>query len=445
MTRGEGARRIAYHVLVDYSRKDAYLNVLLSSYLAGSPLERRDRALVTEIVQGTVRMKLALDWAIRCFSNREPDSLDPRVLWVLRMFAYQVMFTSVPDYAACDLAANLTRREIGEAAVGYVNGVLRALVRGRDRIEWPDREREPSRYLEVRLSHPRWVVDMWREELGLEQAESLCTADNVQPPLSLRCNLLKTNREEVAGSLAAGGVEVEPGPLAPEALLVKGSGPPLELEEYKGGLFSVQDQGSMVVGHAVAPRPGMRVLDMCAAPGGKANHLAELMENIGSVIALDINPGRLRLVEETALRLGNTIIETRAVNSTGASREVEGTFDRVLVDAPCTGLGTLARRPDARWRKAPGDVERLATLQRSLLAEGAKMVEPGGRLVYSTCTISRRENQEVVCSFMESDDRFEPVEFGGLETRDPAAPFAQLLPGRDGCDGVFIAALRRRA
>ena len=171
MTRGEGARRIAYHVLVDYSRKDAYLNVLLSSYLAGSPLERRDRALVTEIVQGTVRMKLALDWAIRCFSNREPDSLDPRVLWVLMMFAYQVMFTSVPDYAACDLAAKLTRREIGEAAVGYVNGVLRALVRGRDRIEWPDRERDPSRYLEVRLSNPRWVVDMWREELGLEQAE----------------------------------------------------------------------------------------------------------------------------------------------------------------------------------------------------------------------------------------------------------------------------------
>ncbi len=443
--RGEGARRLAYHVLVDYDRRDAYLNVFLSSNLARSSLERRDRALVTEIVQGTVRMKLALDWAIGCFSSREPDSLDPRVLWMLRMFAYQIMFTSVPDYASCDLAANLTRREIGQAAVGYVNGVLRALVRGRDRIEWPDREREPARYLEVRLSHPRWVVDMWLGEFGFEQAESLCIADNVKPALSLRCNLLKTTREELAGSLAAGGIEVEPGLLAPEALLIKGSGSPLEMEEYKGGLFSIQDQGSMLIGRAVAPQPGMRVLDLCAAPGGKANHIAELMNNVGSVIAVDINPGRLRLVEQAALRLGNTIIETSALDSTQVSGKVKGTFDRVLVDAPCTGLGTLARRPDARWRKAAGDVERLAALQRSLLTEGAKLVEPGGLLVYSTCTISRRENQEVVFSFMESDDRFEPVDCGGLETGGDVSPFAQFLPGRDGCDGTFIAALKRRA
>ena len=443
--RGEDARRLAYRVLVDYDRRDAYLNVLLSSCLDSSSLDRRDRALVTEIVQGTVRMKLALDWAIGRFSSRELNSLDPRVLWVLRMSAYQVLFTSVPDYAACDMAANVTRREIGEAAVGYVNGVLRALVRERDRIEWPRRELEPARFLEVRHSHPRWVVDMWREELGEEQAELLCMADNVEPPLTVRCNLPRVNREELAESLSAGGIEVEPGPLAPEALFIKGGGSPLELEQYKHGLFSIQDQGSMLIGRAVAPQPGMRVLDLCAAPGGKANHMAELMNNVGSVIAADINSERLRLVEQAALRLGNNIIETLAVDSTRVSGKVEGTFDRVLVDAPCTGLGTLARRPDARWRKAPGDVERLSAQQRSLLAEGAKMVGPGGLLIYSTCTISRRENQEVVISFMESDHRFEPVDGGTLQAGHGSSPFSQLLPGRDGCDGTFIAVLKKGA
>jgi 16S rRNA (cytosine967-C5)-methyltransferase len=440
---GQDARRLAYRILVDYDRRDAYLNVLLSSYLAGSSLARRDRALVTEIVQGTVRMKLALDWAVSRFSDRELNSLDAGVLWVLRMSAYQVLFMSVPDYAACDLAAELTRSEIGVAAVGYVNGVLRALVRGSDSIEWPRREREPARYLEIRRSHPRWVVDMWRSELGEEQAESLCAADNVQPALSIRCNLSRTTRGELSALLSASGIEVREGLLAPEALLLKGGGSPVDLEEYRRGLFSVQDQGSMMIGHAVAPRPGMRVLDLCAAPGGKANHIAEMMNNVGSVTAVDINPGRLRMVEQSALRLGNTIVEIRALDARRVSSEVGGKYDRVLVDAPCTGLGTLGRRPDARWRKAPEDVERLSALQRSLLSEGAKMVEPGGMLVYSTCTISRRENQEVALSFTESDDRFEP--FKALGIAGDSSTFIQLLPGREGCDGTFIAAWKRRA
>jgi 16S rRNA (cytosine967-C5)-methyltransferase len=443
LIRGEDARRCAYRVLIDYNLSDTYLNILLASSLAGSGLGRRDRALITELVQGTVRMKLTLDWAIGQFSNRGLGSLDPRILWILRMSAYQVMFTSVPDYAACDEAVNLTRHTVGEAAVGYVNGVLRALARGLDRIEWPDREREPVQYIEVRHSHPRWVVEMWLKELGPEKAESLCVADNIPPLLSIRCNLLRTTREELAAALVAQDFEVELGGLAPEALLVKGSGPLGELEEYNSGLFAVQDQGSILVGHLVDPRPGMRVLDMCAAPGGKANHLAELMQGIGSVVAMDVNRRRLLLVEETALRLGNAMVNTVEFDATEAKQAVDGMFDRVLIDAPCTGLGTLARRPDVRWRKVPDDVERLSVLQRSLLTEGGKMVRPGGLLVYSTCTISRGENEGVVSAFLENHAGFVPVENDTIDLRSGAAPFIQLFPDRDRCDGMFIAVLRR--
>lgn len=436
---GLGARRCAFGVLVGYDLKDAYLNVVLSTSLDRSDLERRDRALVTEIVQGTVRMKLALDHALAQFSNRELGSLDPRVLWLLRMSAYQVLFTSVATYAACDLAADLARSEIGEQAVGFVNGVLRALVRGRGRLEWPDRQ-EPVSYLEVRYSHPRWVVEMWIEELGLEKAESLCIADNNQPSLSLRCNLARVSREDLLVSFSGLGIEAGPGELAPEAVLVSGSGSIAELEEYRRGLFSVQDQGSMVAGHSVSPLPGMRVLDMCAAPGGKANHLAELMGNQGTVLALDVNPRRLRLVEEAAKRLGNDAVETRVLDATGAYAEVDGLFDRVLVDAPCTGLGTLARRPDARWRKSEQDVVRLSELQRSLIDQGAKMLRPGGLLVYSTCTISRRENRDVVDWFLTRHTEFALEDTGNAVRGRPA--FIELFPDTELCDGMFIAPLR---
>ncbi len=437
---GLSSRRCAFQVLVGYDLKDAYLNVVLSTGLDQSGLDRRDRALVTEIVQGTVRMKLALDRALGQFSNRELGSLEPRVLWLLRMSAYQVLFTSVANYAACDLAADLARKEIGEQAVGFVNGVLRALVRGRDRLEWPDRRLEPESYLEVRHSHPRWVVEMWIEELGFEKAESLCIADNIQPSFSLRCNLPRVSREDLLASFAALGIEARPGELAPEAVLISGSGSIVELEEYRRGLFSVQDQGSTVAGRSVSPLPGLRVLDMCAAPGGKANHLAELMGNQGTVLALDVNPVRLRLVEEAAGRLGNDAVETRVLDATGARAEVDGLFDRVLVDAPCTGLGTLGRRPDARWRKSEADVVRLSELQRSLIDEGAKMLRPGGLLVYSTCTISRRENHDVVDWFLTRHTEF-TLEDSGNAARG-GRTFIELFPDTDRCDGMFIAPLR---
>ncbi|HEY5531651.1 MAG TPA: 16S rRNA (cytosine(967)-C(5))-methyltransferase RsmB [Candidatus Anoxymicrobiaceae bacterium] len=436
---GEAARDCAFDILVEYAHADTFLNSVLTKGLCASGLERRDRALITEIVQGTVRMKLALDCAISGFSNRELSSVDEGVLWILRLTAYQLLYTSVPTYAACDISVGLTRRRLGAGASGYVNGVLRAFARGADDIAWPEKEDDPVSYLEVCTSHPRWLVEMWIAELGLARTETLCEADNRQPRLSLRCNLARSSREELLAKLIEAGIEAQPGDLAPEALLVRGTGYLNDIPEFVSGLFAVQDQGSIVVGHRVAPEPGMRVLDMCAAPGGKANHLAELMHNSGRVLAIDINPGRLEMVGESATRLGNSSVETMVQDGTTASADLGESFDRVLVDAPCTGLGTLARRPDARWRKSPGDIRRLPELQGALLQEGARLTTPGGLLVYSTCTISHRENQEVVNAFIAGGqgESFKLVS----DERDEV--FTQMFPDADGCDGMFVAVMRR--
>lgn len=436
---GREARAAALRALVEYERRDAYLNLLLPSVLAEAGLQRRDRALVTEIVQGTVRMILALDWALARFSSRPLDSLEPGVRWLLRMSAYQLLYMSVPAYAVCDIAAEVARSELGERTVRFVHGVLRALARGLDSVEWPDRVTEPARYLEIRHSHPAWVVEMWIEELGFEKAEALCEADNLQPPLSLRCNLLRTGREDLERALAAGGAEAVDGPLAPEAVLVRGSGAIRELPEYGRGMFAVQDQGSMVVGHRVGPRAGSRALDLCAAPGGKANHMAELMGNEGEVLAVDVNPSRLELVRGEAARLGNRAVRTVAMDARRARDGIEGHFDRVLVDAPCTGLGTLARRPDTRWRRRPSEVAELAALQSEILREAGRMVARGGRLVYSTCTISRRENQDVVEGFLERAPGFSLA--GPGSGPGWSGGYTRLFPDTEGCDGMFIAVM----
>jgi 16S rRNA (cytosine967-C5)-methyltransferase len=431
---GEEERSVSLGILSDYQRRDAYLGPLLSSRLRRSGLETRQKSLVTELVQGTVRMLGNLDWAIRQFSSRRLETVDPGVLWILRLSAYQLMYTDVPDYAACDIAARLTRRNVGEAPVPYVNGVLRALARGMDGLNYPEPADDPAGYLEVRYSHPRWIVEMWIDELGLEKAESVCRADNMPPSVSIRCNLRRVDRTALADSLKRKGIEVETGEVTPEALLIRGSGPLDALDEYKRGWFAVQDQGAMLVGHHVDARSGMRVCDMCSAPGGKSNHLAELMGDDGYILALDRSEGRLEMVMEAAGRLGNSIIETSVVDATTAGGSVDGLFDRVLLDAPCSGLGTLSRRPDIRWRRQPGDITRLAALQRSFITQGAMLVRPGGALIYSTCTISRMENEDVVLSFLGEHPEFEAID---------GPPFTLLLPGSDRCDGTFIAVLRR--
>jgi len=433
-------RRLALRILMDYERRDAFLNVLLSGALDSAELDRRESAFVSELVRGTVEMKLALDFALSRFSSRPLESLHPPVLWGLRLGAFQLMYMNVPPHAAINTTVETVKRATGAGPSSFSNGVLRALDRGANDIEWPPLEDDPIRHMEFVHSHPEWVVRMWTGELGLERAESLCRADNERRPLSVRVNMTRTSREDVAESLRSRDIEVIESELVPEALLLKGTGSVARLDEHRAGLIAVQDQGSMVVGRAVDAAPGMSVLDMCAAPGGKANHLCELMGNDGSVLAVDVNEARLSLAREAADRLGNKILKTLAADATRLSSRVKERFDRVLLDAPCTGLGVLSRRPDARWRKSAGDVARLSGLQSALLEEAAKMLAPGGRLVYSTCTVSREENEANVERFLSAHDRIEALPVEGFPGADGA--FIRLYPDTHGCDGMFAAVMR---
>lgn len=441
MTEGTAARRLALDILIEYHRKDAYLNVLLASRLERSELERRDRALVTELVQGTVRMRGNLDFSLARFTERPLDEVDAGILWLLRLAAYQVLFTSVPDYAACDIATGIASEKFGRSRAGYVNGVMRAFTRGKEGVEYADASKDPAGYLEAKYSHPRWICEKWVRELGFDEAESLCAADNVARAVSLRTNLSRTAREELKRKLEAAEIEVEESRLVPEGLLARRTGSLGDLTAYRDGLFAVQDEASMLVGHAVAPEPGMRVLDMCAAPGGKTNHMAELMCGRGEVLALDINRRRLALVTREAARLGNRNVRTMTMDARNASVAMEERFDRVLVDAPCSGLGTLARRPDTRWRRSPDDLEGLVSLQRELIEAGAEMTIPGGVMVYSTCTVSREENEDQVGSFLERSPSFSPSESKALP--ETGGTFTRLMPDAHGTDGMFIAVLKK--
>ncbi len=447
------AREAALRALRDIDVKEAYANLALDAHLSRSRLEGRDRGLATELVYGVTRRRATLDWAIGQVATRPLDKMDPWVRNILREAVYQILYMDrIPDSAAVDEAVELAKR-YGHAGVAkFVNGVLRNLIRRREALVWPDPAEDPVGALAVTHSHPEWLVREWTGRYGTEEATRLLEAANRVPPLTIRVNKLKATREQVAEALAAEGVQTEPTAHSPQGLIVRGLTSATSLEQLKAmkeGLFTVQDESSMLVGPALAPEPGWLVIDVAAAPGGKATHLAELMQNQGKVLAVDIHPHKIDLIEENARRLATTIVEGLCLDAREIGKHMPGRADAVLCDVPCSGLGTLARRPDARWRKAPEDIDALAQVQRAILESAAAAVKPGGVLVYSTCTIHPKENQEMVEGFLADHPEFafeelEPYLPPSLAGEDRGG-WIQLLPHIHGTDGFFIARMRKRA
>jgi 16S rRNA (cytosine967-C5)-methyltransferase len=450
---------VALEVLRTVNERGAYANLALAEALKRTGLSPADRGLATELVYGVERRRLTLDWLLGQFVKRPLEGLTPWVRDLLRLSVYQFVYLDrVPVEAACDQAVEIAKRRGHAGVAGFVNGVLRSLLRGRDRLTWPDPERDPVQYLAVRESHPGWLVERWLGRLGFDETAALLAADNLAPPVVLRANRCRTDREALLGRLAAKGVAAEPSPLVPEGVLLRSREGAVEgLAEVRQGLAQVQDEASMLIAHLVAPEPRERVLDAASAPGGKATHLAELMQDQGEVRALDVHPGKLQLVRENAARLGLSAVRAEVGDALAlrGAPEFAGRFDRVLLDAPCTGLGVLRRRPDARWRKQPEDIAVLAGKQQEMLSSVAATVRPGGRLVYSTCSTEEEEGEQVARAFLaEQDGDFlvldarEILAGNGIRAAAVASafsgPYLRLWPQRHGTDGFFAACFVRR-
>jgi 16S rRNA (cytosine967-C5)-methyltransferase len=414
------ARTVAHAVLARVFDEGAFADRAFRAEADRAALDPRERAFAQQLAYGAVQRRATLDHLIAALSSRPPERLDPAVRDALRLGLLQLLFLDgVADHAAVSESVDLAKRG-GRGGDRLVNAVLRRAQREGAALLDAMSDDTPEAAA-VKHSHPEWLVRMWWEQLGADETRALLARDNEAPESSVRVNTLRASELDLP-------VPAHPAPDLPEGLVLDA---PLDVhatDAFARGLLMPQSRASMTVARVLDPRPGERVLDMCAAPGAKTTHIAALMEGRGEVVAVESHEGRAEALRENARRLG---AENVSVLVQDAARPAGGSFDRVLLDPPCSDLGTLQSRPDVRWRKDPELIERVAAQQAELLEAAATQVRPGGVLVYSTCTISARENEEQMRAFVEGHPEFELTE----ERR--------LLPHRDGTDGFFIARLER--
>ncbi len=444
------SRNTAFHTLLRIDKERSYADILIDHELRDGGLTGPDRGLYTELVYGTLRRQGTLDHIIGQFSKTPPAKLERSVLLLLRLGLYQMFFLDrVPVSAAVNETVNLAKQYAPRAS-GFINAVLRSADRGRDTISYPDPEKEPASFIAARHSHPVWIVEKWLQQLGFTEAAELAASLSTPPPFTIRANRLKIDRDALILRLQAEGVTGMKCSYAPDGLMITSSISLSGLRSFSEGLFAVQDEASQLAALLLSPEPGDAILDLCAAPGGKATYLAELTGDRCTLVACDRNPRKLALIREVVERLGIQSITTTLMDATRPLEKLQSRyFDRILVDAPCSGLGVIHRNPEGKWWKEKTDPERLAVTQLAILSNAADRLKPGGTMVYSTCSTSLEENEQVVDKFLTGHPDFmvEPLcrvfpQLGQMET---AAGFFRSWPHRDGMDGFYAARLRKRS
>ena len=436
------ARYEALHILVRVERDRAFADIALEHALERARLDARDAALCTEIVYGTLRWRRHLDWRLTPHLNRPLAKLDPWVRALLRLTAYQLVYLDrVPRWAAVDEAVSVARlksRVPGPAE--FVNAVLRSLTRAPQPPRLPA---DPIEAAAIRWSFPDWMAARWMRRYGAAEAERLMAALDERPPVTIRANTLRISRDELARRLRDEELaETDPTTLAPEGLAVR-RGAVGRWAAFTAGWCSIQDEASMLIARLLDPQPGELVADVCAAPGTKTTHLAQLMSNRGKIIAMDPNAARLRLLTQAATRLGVSIVEAHVGGVASISGRWKDRCDRVLVDAPCSNLGVVRRNPDVKWKREEAELDRLAEKQHGILETAAGLVKPGGRLVYATCSLEPEENDDLVRAFLDRHPAFRVDAPAGFPVTPGADGMIRCLPHVHGTDGFTAVRLVR--
>ena len=443
------AREVAANCLMEIEKDGAFSNIALKKALkANGAMDEKNRAFVTEIVNGTLRNIIFIDHVINEFSSVKTDKLKPWILAVLRISVYQIMFMNVPESAAINEAVKLVKEKGMGRLSGFVNAVLRSIQRDGDNVNMPDKETSFAEYVSIKYSHPLWLVKMWISYYGKEFTEKLCLADTAPAPVSITVNTLKTDRESLIKTLEKEGMEVRKAKYSPNTLYISKTGNLAKSRAFAKGLFYVQDESSNIAAQILAPKKGEIVLDCCSAPGGKSMAMAMLMENKGKIVSRDVYDHKLDLIDEAAGRLGVSIIETQLKDASSKYEEDTEKFDKVLIDAPCSGFGLMRKKADIRLKKDGNDIDSLLALQKQILEASCGYVKKGGYLLYSTCTLSRKENAGNVKWLCQNFD-FEPVDItdvlpDGMECETAKDGYIELYPNVHGTDGFFIAKMRRK-
>ncbi|WP_077211476.1 16S rRNA (cytosine(967)-C(5))-methyltransferase RsmB [Bacillus dakarensis] len=447
MSRKGNVRESALTLLETIEKNQSYSNLLLNNTIKKNEIDPKDIGLLTELTYGTLQRKMTLDYYLQAFIKKG-RKIDDWVRQLLRLTLYQMIYLDrIPDRAAIYEAVEIAKKRGHKGIASMVNGVLRSIQR--EGIPSLDNIGDRAERISIETSHPLWLVQRWIKQFGFEKTKEMCEINLTAPLQTARVNTTKISRDECLALLRDEGYEVEESPIIPEAIKCL-RGNLANSKAFREGYITIQDESSMIVAYALGVEKDEKVLDACAAPGGKSTHIAEKLQNSGEVISLDLHEHKVKLISENAIRLGLSNISTNAMDSRKVQEHFQKeSFDRILIDAPCSGLGVMRRKPDMKYTKKEEDVTNLSQIQLSLLESITPLLKKDGIVVYSTCTVDREENDDVIKLFLEQHGEFEGDRT--LKERLPEAvrPLAedfslQILPQDFGSDGFYIACLRKK-
>lgn len=441
------ARSAALSALMHVDVNEGYSNLVLDKTLAALALDPRDKALAAAIFYGVLERRITLDYVISCFSSTPLKKLSPVVLEVLRMGAYQILYMEkIPKSAAVNESVTLAKENHAAKASGFINAVLRSLLRQPEKAALPDEKTRPLLFLSVKYSFPEWLISLWQKSYGAECTLSLLESCMNRPPVFARVNNTRISEENLLERLPCEGIAAKAVPWLENAVELENTGSVSASKAFQEGLFHIQDLSSQLCSAVLNPFPGCRVIDVCSAPGGKAFTLAEIMENRGELLAFDQYRGKVGLIRQGAQRLGLSAVQAEVRDALNP-KETLAPADRVLCDAPCSGLGIIRRKPEIRY-KNPSVLDSLPDLQYRILCKSSELVKSGGILVYSTCTLNPKENGEVAAEFLKNNSKFVPlpIPLPARFARACSEPENQLtmMPHINGTDGFFVAAFQKK-